>query len=147
MRHQLGVRDFDRAAQKVVAEFVKVLSEPHQIVIHAVAGLPSHLSDPLRFPTIVGRVLHIRMTLVRASSFRVLVFGRLGRQDHSTKELGMDAEIVQRIANNLRRTLRFLRGWITAPSVPKTSSEMGRPHDPRRPELRNVPPSGLGGAM
>ena len=52
-----------------------------------------------------------------------------------------------RIGKRVQRVSQFALGWITAPSVPKLASELERPNDPRRPELRNVPPAGLGGSM
>jgi hypothetical protein len=58
-----------------------------------------------------------------------------------------EANAVMRITGWVERVLHFLRGWITAPSVPKPVSERERPNDPRRPELNNIPPAGLGGSM
>jgi hypothetical protein len=52
-----------------------------------------------------------------------------------------------RIEGRLQRIFHFLRGWITAPSVPKPASELERINDPRRPELKNIPPAGMGGAL
>jgi hypothetical protein len=52
-----------------------------------------------------------------------------------------------RIRDRMLATFRFLRGWITAPSVPRPASEAERLNDPRRPELKNIPPAGLGGSM
>jgi hypothetical protein len=43
----------------------------------------------------------------------------------------MNPEIMQRMADKLRRTLDFLRGWFAAPSVSKPGSEMGRATDER----------------
>ena len=52
-----------------------------------------------------------------------------------------------RIKGRVLAMLCFIRGWIAAPSVPRPASEAERLHDPRRPELRNIPPAGLGGSM
>ena len=59
----------------------------------------------------------------------------------------MSPGIMQRIIDKARSTLHFLKGWITAPAVAKPISEQGRSNDPRRPELKNIPPAGLGGSM
>jgi hypothetical protein len=56
-------------------------------------------------------------------------------------------QLTTRITDALRRKIRFLQGWITAPSLSKPTSEMERMNDPRRPELKNVPPAGMGGSM
>jgi hypothetical protein len=52
-----------------------------------------------------------------------------------------------RIRGRVLAMLCFIRGWITAPSMPKPASEAERLNDPRRPELKNIPPAGLGGSM
>jgi hypothetical protein len=49
----------------------------------------------------------------------------------------MKPEIMQRVADTVRRTLRFLRGWIAAPSATKPASEMGRATDANAPVWRD----------
>jgi len=56
-------------------------------------------------------------------------------------------KLTTRITDGLRRKIRYLKGWITAPSLPKPASEMEPMNDPRRPELKNIPPGGMGGSM
>ena len=43
LRQQLGVRDLDRTVQKIVGDVLEILREPHQLVVHAVAGKPGEL--------------------------------------------------------------------------------------------------------
>ena len=52
-----------------------------------------------------------------------------------------------RIRGRVGAVFRFMQGWITAPAVPKQASEVERLNDPRRAELKNIPPAGLGGSM
>jgi hypothetical protein len=51
-----------------------------------------------------------------------------------------------RVRGRVLAMLCFIRGWIAAP-MPRPSSEAERLNDPRRPELKNIPPAGLGGSM
>ena len=56
----------------------------------------------------------------------------------------MKPEIIQRMAARLRRTLRFLQGWIVAPPVPKAAQGMG---GVQAPDPKYIPPAGMSGSM
>jgi len=58
------------------------------------------------------------------------------------KATNMKAEIMQRVADKMRRTLYYLRGWITAPSGSKpAASETGPVTDKQGPSWRDRDPS------
>jgi hypothetical protein len=85
----------------------------------------------------IGRISSIRCSVALVGN--VVSLAEVG--------FNMKLEIVQRAADRVWRALYFLRGWIAAPSVPRPTSETGRINDPRRAELRNIPPAGMGGSM